>query len=411
MSSLKLMKFTDRLLLIGFCLIPLVYLPTIGYEQTKVLAFILLVNAGLLVWIIQGVGKFKIRFGSINPLFMLSLLFIVVLTTASVLGINPGRSFIGNPPYFQGVLLYLELFIFSILVSRTRLAFSFWALGLSLSAIYISAQAIIEFGLIQFQQPVLTYAGRVISTFGQPNLYSGFLVLILPLSYSLARSKGRLAMIGWVAILLSSVGIVLSFSRAAIAMLGLVFFIWLISQIANKILRWSVCLFALNVVIVSLMLSFYLQSGLFWGEYYLPRTQRWLIDNAPEKRLFIWTEAIEMAQKKPFLGYGLENNTDIFAGFNQDLPSPWYFGMKNLYLDRSHNFFLDLLLSTGIVGVISFLALCFGVVWFCGSSVLRLTLSIFILWSLVQIPSVLHLELLFLMVGLSLGRTSVIDNR
>lgn len=411
MSFLKLSKFADLILLIGFCLIPTVYLPSIGFEQTKVLVFIVLVNVGLMLWILQGGGKLKIQLRSINPLFMLSLLFIVVLTTASVLGINPGRSLVGSPPYFQGVLTYLELFIFAILVSRSKLPFFFWKLGLAISAIYVSSQAIIEFGLIQFQQPVLNYAGRVISTFGQPNLYAGFLVLILPLSYSLARGKGKFAMIGWVATLLSLVAIMLSLSRAAIAMLGLLLFIWLISLLNNKILRWSFSSVGLTVVLASLVVSFQLRSGLFWSEYYLPNSQQWLIDNAPEKRVFIWQEGLVMVLKKPFLGYGLENSIDVFAGFNQELHSPWYFGMKNLYLDRAHNFFLDLLLSSGVVGLSSFLALACGLIYFCHSNIVKLTLLIFILWSLVQIPSLVHLGLLFLLIGLSLPQKSVIDTR
>ncbi len=68
----------------------------LGYEQIKVLFFILSISLISFVWMLK------------NPQFKLTLIskvsgiFILVLFITSILGINPLISLLGTQPYFQG---------------------------------------------------------------------------------------------------------------------------------------------------------------------------------------------------------------------------------------------------------------------------------------------------------------------
>jgi len=77
-----------------------------------------------------------------------------------------------------------------------------------------------------------------------------------------------------------------------------------------------------------------------------------LSDASNQARLYIWPMAVKGAMERPFFGWGQENFSYVFqAHYNPALYN------QGVWFDRAHNVFLDWLVSAGIVGLLSYLAL------------------------------------------------------
>jgi O-antigen ligase len=73
--------------------------------------------------------------------------------------------------------------------------------------------------------------------------------------------------------------------------------------------------------------------------------------NGLNTRLAIWTCALELIQKKPFFGTGLGDVESDLQGKYKD--AKFYFALESNY--NSHNQYLDILLSNGVLGLLFFL--------------------------------------------------------
>lgn len=80
-----------------------------------------------------------------------------------------------------------------------------------------------------------------------------------------------------------------------------------------------------------------------------------VLNNQGKARSLLWGIAWEGVKDKPVLGWGLENFHYVFA--KQYTPA---MSQQEHWFDRSHNVFMDWLVGTGFVGLISYLSL-FGV--------------------------------------------------
>ena len=105
------------------------------------------------------------------------------------------------------------------------------------------------------------------------------------------------------------------------------------------------------------------------------------------------------------LGYGLENISSAFSSyfgrFNVNtLNSASFHGLKNLVVDRSHNYTLDLLFFSGILGFLAWIVLVWQLFRKIKSKVLLASLIIYLVWIQLQIQSVVHLMYFWLLVGL-----------
>lgn len=335
------------LLLLNLFLIPAIKaMGDFGYEQAKVLFFILSITLIGFVWVFK---KHKLKLDSIR---ITSAVFILTLFLASVLGINSRASFLDNDPYFQGWIIYAYLFLFSFLVSISKLKLKWIALALSLSSLFVAVAAIKDWVLLTFfNSPVPAYAGRVVSTFGQPNFYAGFLLLTLPFAYYLLKtSNGKLHFLGLGGGLISVAGIFVSYSRSAILLVLILLILGLIDQLRD--LKFRVGLAVSVVVGASILIALRLSSGIVGSEVSRPilTGDPDLTRESVEKRVYIWPLAVKLFLQKPLTGYGLENISKAFSDyfeknkhslFEENLKiSPVLINLKELNIDRSHNYIL-----------------------------------------------------------------------
>ncbi len=406
-SLLLLTVFLTPLLGAGFSL---------GYEQIKVLFFILSITLIGFLWLFLK-PKFKLTFVSLASSLTIGILFLTSLT-----GLNPQISFLGNYPYFQGWILYIYLFLFSLFVRESKIKIEHWAKVLTLASVIVSFLAIKDWLLLNlFQIKIPNYAGRVVSSFGQPNFYAGFLLLCLPFSYYLTKSSNKkLNYLGVVGGLISIIAIFVSYSRTAIFLLLSLTYFYLILRL-SRVKRWIVVLFLTLIFSISLLTSFYLRSGIIYKEFLEPSFTAGNVTNpilnSVEKRAYIWPVLINLSLQKPFLGYGLENIAPSFTNYfierkhilfeETNSVSDVLIRLKDLSLDRTHNYILDLMLFSGLFGVICWLLLVFALLKKILSSnitlendVLLSGLVIYLIWIQFQNQSIAQLVYFWFLVGM-----------
>ncbi len=377
-------------------LIPLIgFYPNLGYEGSKVLTFIILTSVALL-WL--GLkGQFFQQKIVFSDRFILPLLFLASLLVSSVNSSDPTLSLLGANPYYQGWVAYCALILFSFLIYNSKQLKRTYPYYLTLSAALVSLMALWQGLLLILHKNVFSYDGRVVSSFGQPNFYSGFLLLCLPLATEIVKnSKRRFWQICWIAILM---GIFVAFSRATfILTLGYLFYL-LLSQFPFY-RRLAIILISLTVVI-SLGVSYKYQTGLWWREVMLPQTDAWLRVNAPEKRILIWIIGSQAIAKKPLLGYGLDQIPQALREVPMlSLSTKYQKSLKDLYINSSHNYYIDLLLFAGVIGFLLWSGVVVQFFLSHPSLVLKETMVLYLIWIFFQNQSIVHLMLFWLLTAL-----------
>lgn len=392
-------RFIKNLSLIGIlnCLVCSILLipiiPSInfvGYEQVKVILFIILTTILGFVWWFGLFFYPKIFLLKINLTLKFALVFIIILLVTSFLGFNPKDSILGTSPYFQGFLTYLYLFFFGLVIYNLKLKLYPQIYVWLLSGGVVSIISILDFlRLNLLQQFVPTYSGRVVSTFGQPNFYAGFLVLLLPL-LKMVLHKSRwwylLAIILIVSILISQ-------SRIAIGITCILLFGDLNLRILKK--RFLI----ISIILASLFLEYFLWL-IINVEVISPNLDKNLYNTNPEKRIYIWRVIPEIVEKRLAFGYGLENIDLAYKHFFKTLnfninQDPLNLTLRDLHIDRTHNYLLDLFIFSGILGLLSWVLLIFLILFrairYKGQFYLNLSLGIYLFWVLIQNQSIVHL--------------------
>ena len=102
------------ILLLTIFLLPLLSAtPGPGYEEIKVLFFIIFIFLAALLWLFDYFRNPQQNNFKFSKIGITSALFVASLTITSLFGIDPLGSLIGTEPYFQGLVLYGFLFLFS----------------------------------------------------------------------------------------------------------------------------------------------------------------------------------------------------------------------------------------------------------------------------------------------------------
>jgi hypothetical protein len=254
--------------------------------------------------------------------------------------------------------------------------------------------------MLMSEKLVVTYAGRVVSTFGQPNFYAGFILLTLPFWLFLWQQKENRKKVLVVLLLFNLSAITLSQSRTAAVLAGGLFcYLFLSKFIKSKLMKIAVILFA--TVIVGFGIS---NSGIFYREIYQPLTWNYhtpMYGNT-QHRLYIWRAGLHLASFSPLTGFGLENIESAIPriyDFNHPHP-PYYHELKDMTINRTHIYFLDLLLWGGAVATSLFIIILLITFITAKDQYQKVFLTIFFFWIIFQNLSIIHLLLFFLTLGL-----------
>lgn len=380
MKRILLFKFKEILdLLIEFSYLAVVFFvplyfsilfPTYNiFELSKLSLF------KIFVWLLLFLTLTKLIFfrysiSWLKKYLVLPLIFIVGLSLTLLASINFNNSFFGSYDRQLGYLSYLFYFLWFVLVvfnvktidnrrakddfkDKVENKLNRIIVIATVSGLLVSLYGILQILGIDFlvwpEDPLVTR--RTLSTFGQPNFLASWLLLVIPLSvYLIYKNKKVLTRLFYTLTLAAQL-LCLFFTSSrggmfALALTVLLFIIYIIIFAQWKRVYKFLLSFCLGVfVIISIL-------GL---NYLFPNRLNSLFDlqsGSSAARLNFYQAATDAIIKKPLLGYGLENGSEVFISYY--LPDWGIHGDIGATTDKAHNLILDIILATGFYGLALF---------------------------------------------------------
>ncbi|MBP7768310.1 O-antigen ligase family protein [Candidatus Woesebacteria bacterium] len=252
------------------------------------------------------------------------LLFILWAGVSSYLG-GKEYSLWGQPLRYQGIVFFLYGLLCTEVVKRISWQPKYLnALkrSVSIGAAVNVFVLLVQFILFNNGVPVIQFYGRMTGLIGNPNFAGGALALSFPYLFFQLKQKPVLLLI---ALILWSLALYTTDSRGAVAAYAVV-----VLLLVGRFFKRKYTLMLLGTVAVALLLFF-------------PKRIPSVFDSRP----IIWQKAVQAAQEKPLFGWGLENFT---TAFQSTLLPEGDFDLHQLRVDKAHNEFLEMLVTTGMVG-------------------------------------------------------------
>jgi O-antigen ligase/tetratricopeptide (TPR) repeat protein len=347
---LIILSFLAPLVVTNFSLFPFVFGKGIFFYLIVEILFLI----SLFIFFKAKINKFPR-----NILFWIVPFFYLLIIFLSSLGIDFYRSFWGNFERMAGGMYYLHLIIyFLILVSFLRNEERWYKVlkYFLISNILVNFFAITH--ALNINLGINISAGRIGGTLGNAGYLSSYLLISLILNfYALIKFKNLKTISIWT-ICLNVLTIFISATRGAILALFFVFVIYLIVAIFK---RGYISIYKRRILVGLLifLLLFSVSVVFFKDTKFIKETEVLnrlssinLNDASVNHRIKMWDYSYEAFKLKPVFGWGLENYNKAFdAVYQGDMTEEWF--------DRSHNSFLDVLVMSGLVGLLFYLILIF----------------------------------------------------
>jgi O-antigen ligase len=300
-------------------------------------------------------------------IFPIALILILFCQTF-LFSVNINNSIFGLYDRQQGLISLVYYFLFFCLfikIVKTE------QLNKILSAIVWSALLVSIYGIAQrfgwdfvrwTESASLTH--RIFSTQGQPIFLASYLVLTLPISlYLFFMGKSRLASIFYfIASVLQIAALLLTYSFGGVVGLSLeevLIFVFLLFYLhKNKIEPES------KMIKLKLYSSFLVLAALFSGFLFYNLRYDWVLSSkvaslmnwqgsSAQMRTIYWQDSLLAIKDRPWFGYGLENQGQALIKYYDQKWAELEF--VNMPTNRAHNIFLDIILTSGWLGLILFL--------------------------------------------------------
>jgi O-antigen ligase len=184
---------------------------------------------------------------------------------------------------------------------------------------------------------------RAYGTAPEPTFWGGYLIVALSMALGLLTQFRRLSYA--FAALLITAGVCLTFSRAVLFPLGAMMVLWL----------WFVARRRIPLFVSALVLAGAVGATI-WPAFVSERRLMLWEDLSAIERLSAQVTGLRMAADHPFVGTG--------PGGFEDLIDRYVFvieGRQNVGFSRFYSFFLIILVSTGLLGMVLFTAFLFEV--------------------------------------------------
>ncbi|MEW5692891.1 MAG: O-antigen ligase family protein [Candidatus Hydrogenedentota bacterium] len=266
------------------------------------------------------------------------LIFVIAAFISSLFAVNPHISF----AFFINVLLWYFTFLF------TRQSFSMVSQdkifpGLLFTAYILGIYGILESYGIEF----FDWKHGITSTFGNPNFFSDYLIVVIPLSIyyffkSLIKKNYILTFFYSIGSIVLIISLVIAKSRGAyLGLAGGITYI-VIALLFHSAKRMLLTMFfLLFIALLPVYKTFYNEI----------LTIKNVIRGGFEVRLPIWQSTFEIIRDFNLTGVGLNNFKVTYPHYR--LPEEKSFSGINL-VHHSHNDFLQFFCETGFIGITFF---------------------------------------------------------
>ncbi len=339
---------------------------------TKTVVFMITVEIIFFVFLILAWvdPKYKLRF---NLVLLLMLIYIGILTLASLLGSDFFKSFWSNNERSDGILLLIHLFLFVFVLTSFLRKVKEWLYFFDIFLLASLAVSIVALD----QYLALTLSGwkdhflpssngaRLAATIGNAGYVGGYMVfgVFIGLFMFFRRKNLWLKLAYGILVILQLFIALQTYTRGAwiaIGLLGGIFVLYLAlfyfsdlkyKYLNGKILK-TVALVLIVITIASMGFIYANKSKDFVQKSpVLSRlTSISSTDGTANNRIVTWGFAWQGIKEKPILGYGQENFYQVFDKYyTTENTEEWF--------DRSHNMVFDRAVTGGFLGLISYFLL------------------------------------------------------
>ncbi len=283
---------------------------------------------------------------------------VLISTLATIFGENPYRSFWSNFERMDGLVNYLHLLAYFLIMSSVLRSERIWhwffhaSIGVSL--------IVAGYSFMQLAEKIPISQGRLDATMGNAIYLAVYMLFHFFLTLFLLFKNYHQKWLVWVYSLVAAVQLYILYRTATRgAIVGLVAGL-LVTCAVLLFTRWSdqkirrnslAGLIALVVIVGGVFLaretSFVQDSPVLSRFASISATE-----GTTESRLTIWQMSLQGFTERPVLGWGPENYNLVFNKYYE--PKLW---RQEQWFDRSHNIFLDWLIDAGALGLLAYLSI------------------------------------------------------
>ncbi|MDD2696903.1 MAG: O-antigen ligase family protein [Candidatus Pacebacteria bacterium] len=334
---------------------PLVFIRTyfFPFVVSKTIFFRTLVDIIFIAYILLAISNPKYR-PRITPLTIAVTIFLVIIVLTSVLGVNFERSFWSTFERMTGLLSFFHLYAFYIVLTSVFKERKQWEVVLSVSI--LAAVFICLYALTATEA-----ATRGGGTLGNTSFLSAYLLFNIFFALILLIVKSGLWRIFYAAalfIFLYAMFFNTEPTRGAIGglvaglfIMGFGFLFYYLFSSGKRTLRISAL-----ILIVLMVLGLF---GFLQLDFTKEKIAQLWRSSSVQSRLLVWSMGWQGWQERFLFGWGQENFNIPFAKYYRpQLPLTY-----DVWYDRVHNIVLDMGVSSGIFGLLSYLSI-FGVAIF-----------------------------------------------
>lgn len=337
------------------------------FITSKILYFRLVVEIALLFYVILAVQYPEIR-PRWNWLNRAVWIYFLVILLTSIFGVDFGTSFMGSIERGEGVITVLHFAIYFTILSGTLTTRQEWYKYLFFAVTVTLATAF--YGLAQLLNlSFVIHAGatRISGTIGNASFFAAFMLFGMFLSLYLARQASSTVQRWYLYLVFAFEAVVLFLSQTRGALLGaavafLLYFLFNIFKSGR--LRVKAASAVLLVALVSSGILIYTNRNAAWIQknhtiYRLATIS--INDITTQSRLDTWGASWKGAQDRLFVGYGYENYN---IAFNKYFPARIFKDAgSQIWFDRAHNIVFDVLVTSGIFGLLSYFSIYLAAFW------------------------------------------------
>lgn len=349
----------------------LLFTPLVFYSQVvfpfvvpKALFFLIGVEVIFAAWLVLALSNRHYR-PRCSAITITIVIFIGINSIAGLFGVNSLHSFWGTQERMSGVLFLIHSGALVIVLGSTIRSVKQWGV-LFRTSLWVALIVTILFYIHRFGIafiPINTLDG---SSLGNPSFMSAYLLFhIFTGIWLISRTRSSIHK----ALLVGSGGFM---TYAIYASDSIAVFVALIGGLMLLLIAWLVFRWG---TLLSRVIAFFvftaccLAGGIVIWAVATQHTQT--LSHLPgifsnqesvNSRRLVWGVAWRGIQERPLLGWGPENFSYVFSRhFNPALVLKE--NQRGFWFDRAHNLVLDVLVFTGVIGLISYLSL-FGAALF-----------------------------------------------
>lgn len=187
---------------------------------------------------------------------------------------------------------------------------------------------------------------RVFATFISPNIFASYIVMMLFVSTGLLRSsKGKERLIYWTGVPVMALSLVYTKSLGGLLAFAIAFFLFIPYLFPSFTFR-RVNILWLGFIIILITCIFILICKLFFCSRLSQFLDLYNPNNSIVQRIYYWKAGINMVKEFPFTGIGWRKFGVLYEFYKP-------LGANTSHY--AHNVFLQILVETGPLGLVSFL--------------------------------------------------------